>query len=53
MLGVLRASAGEMLKRLEKEGSIRRGEHKEALLTPAGRKRARRSSASTGSSSGS
>ena len=40
MLGVSRASAGEMLKRLEKEGLIRRGEHKEALLTPAGRKRA-------------
>jgi DtxR family Mn-dependent transcriptional regulator len=42
MLGVSRASAGEMLKRLEKEGLIRRGEHKEALLTPAGRKRAER-----------
>ena len=40
MLGVSRASAGEMLKRLEKEGLIRRGEHKEALLTAAGRKRA-------------
>jgi DtxR family transcriptional regulator, Mn-dependent transcriptional regulator len=40
MLGVSRASAGEMLKRLEKEGLVRRGEHKEALLTPAGRKRA-------------
>ena len=40
MLGVSRASAGEMLKRLEKEGLIRRGEHKEALLTPSGRKRA-------------
>ena len=42
MLGVSRASAGEMLKRLEKEGLIRRGEHKEALLTPSGRKRAER-----------
>jgi DtxR family Mn-dependent transcriptional regulator len=42
MLGVSRASAGEMLKRLEKEGLFRRGEHKEALLTPAGRKRAER-----------
>ena len=42
MLGVSRASAGEMLKRLEKEGLIRRGEHKEALLTPTGRKRAER-----------
>jgi DtxR family Mn-dependent transcriptional regulator len=40
MLGVSRASAGEMLKRLEKEGLVRRGEHKEALLTAAGRKRA-------------
>src|SRR5512133_3416915 len=40
MLGVSRASAGEMLKRLEGEGLIERGEHKEALLTPAGRKRA-------------
>jgi DtxR family Mn-dependent transcriptional regulator len=40
MLGVSRASAGEMLKRLEAEGLIERGEHKEALLTSAGRKRA-------------
>src|SRR5947208_10959097 len=40
MLGVSRASAGEMLKRLEAEGLIERGEHKEALLTPTGRKRA-------------
>ena len=40
MLGVSRASAGEMLKRLEKEGLVRRGEHKEALLTEKGRKRA-------------
>jgi len=30
MLGVSRASAGEMLKRLEGEGLIERGEHKEA-----------------------
>jgi DtxR family transcriptional regulator, Mn-dependent transcriptional regulator len=42
MLGVSRASAGEMLKRIEAEGLIERGEHKEALLTPAGRKRAER-----------
>ena len=42
MLGVSRASAGEMLKRLEGEGLIERGEHKEALLTPTGRKRAER-----------
>jgi DtxR family Mn-dependent transcriptional regulator len=40
MLGVSRASAGEMLKRLEREGLIRRGEHKEALLTAKGRARA-------------
>ena len=40
MLGVSRASAGEMLKRLEKEGLVRRGEHKEALLTEKGRERA-------------
>src|SRR5207249_11973301 len=40
MLGVSRASAGEMLKRLESEGLIERGEHKEALLTDSGRARA-------------
>jgi DtxR family transcriptional regulator, Mn-dependent transcriptional regulator len=40
MLGVSRASAGEMLKRLEKEGLVRRGENKEALLTKTGRTRA-------------
>jgi DtxR family transcriptional regulator, Mn-dependent transcriptional regulator len=42
MLGVSRASAGEMLKRLEREGLVRRGEHKEALLTKKGRARAER-----------
>src|SRR5580765_8924706 len=42
MLGVSRASAGEMLKRLEAEGFVERGEHKEAILTPAGTERARR-----------
>jgi DtxR family Mn-dependent transcriptional regulator len=42
MLGVSRASAGEMLKRLEADGLIERGEHKEALLTLDGRKRAER-----------
>src|SRR3569833_282059 len=42
MLGVSRASAGEMLKRLEAEGLVERGEHKEAILTPAGAERARR-----------
>src|SRR6266513_2791434 len=40
MLGVSRASAGEMLKRLEAEGLIERGEQKEALLTSSGRERA-------------
>jgi DtxR family Mn-dependent transcriptional regulator len=42
MLGVSRASAGEMLKRLEGEGLVERGEHKEAILTGAGRERAER-----------
>ncbi|TML31226.1 MAG: metal-dependent transcriptional regulator [Actinobacteria bacterium] len=42
MLGVSRASAGEMLKRLEVEGLVERGEHKEAILTPSGRERAER-----------
>jgi DtxR family Mn-dependent transcriptional regulator len=42
MLGVSRASAGDMLKRLEAEGLIERGEHKEALLTASGRARAER-----------
>src|SRR6478752_1721101 len=40
MLGVSRASAGEMLRRLEAEGLIERGKQKEALLTAAGRERA-------------
>ncbi len=42
MLGVSRASAGEMLKRLESEGLIERGEQKEAVLTASGRERAER-----------
>ena len=42
MLGISRASAGEMLKRLEAEGLIERGEQKEALLTDSGRARAER-----------
>ena len=42
MLGVSRASAGEMLKRLEGEGLIERGERKEALFTKSGRARAER-----------
>ena len=40
MLHVSRASAGEMLKRLEAEGLVERGERKEAILTPTGRERA-------------
>ncbi|HEY2220098.1 MAG TPA: metal-dependent transcriptional regulator [Gaiellaceae bacterium] len=42
MLHVSRASAGEMLKRLEAEGLIERGKRKEALLTESGRERAER-----------
>ncbi len=42
MLHVSRASAGEMLKRLESEGLIERGVRKEALLTERGRERAER-----------
>jgi DtxR family transcriptional regulator, Mn-dependent transcriptional regulator len=42
MLHVSRASAGEMLKRLEAEGLIERGARKEALLTAPGRVRAER-----------
>ena len=42
MLGVSRASAGEMLKRLEADGLVERGRHREALLTAKGRQRAER-----------
>jgi DtxR family transcriptional regulator, Mn-dependent transcriptional regulator len=42
MLGVSRASAGEMLKRLEADGLVERGRHKEAILTAKGRERAER-----------
>ena len=42
MLGVSRASAGEMLKRLESEGLVERGKRKEAILTEPGRERAER-----------
>src|SRR5881275_2602728 len=42
MLGVSRASAGEMLKRLEADGLVERGERKEAILTASGRERAER-----------
>jgi DtxR family Mn-dependent transcriptional regulator len=40
MLGVSRASAGEMLKRLEADGLVERGEQKEAILTSTGVERA-------------
>lgn len=42
MLGVSRASAGEMLKRLEADGLVARGAQKEAILTVAGIARAQR-----------
>jgi len=42
MLGVSRASAGEMLKRLEADGLVERGERKEAILTVSGRARGER-----------
>ncbi len=42
MLGVSRASAGEMLKRLEADGLVERGEQKEAILTELGTERANR-----------
>jgi DtxR family Mn-dependent transcriptional regulator len=42
MLGVSRASAGEMLKRLEVDGLVERGDRKEAILTKKGRERAER-----------
>jgi Mn-dependent DtxR family transcriptional regulator len=42
MLRVSRASAGEMLKRLEADGLVERGEQKEAILTEAGVVRAER-----------
>src|SRR4051812_9284493 len=42
MLGVSRASAGEMLKRLGADGLVERGEHKEAILTETGQARAER-----------
>jgi DtxR family Mn-dependent transcriptional regulator len=42
MLGISRASAGEMLKRLETEGLVERGEQKEAILTRSGIQRAER-----------
>ena len=41
MLGVSRASAGEMLKRLEADGLVERGDQKEAILTEAGIGRAK------------
>ena len=53
MLGVSRASAGEMLKRLEADGLVERGEQKEAILTPRAPSGRSASCASTGSSSAS
>ena len=52
MLGVSRASSGEMLKRLEAEGLIERGSRKEALLTRAVASGRSTSCGGTGSSSG-
>src|SRR3954471_11649123 len=40
MLRVSRASAGKMLKRREGDALVERGDHKEAILTDAGRRRA-------------
>jgi DtxR family transcriptional regulator, Mn-dependent transcriptional regulator len=42
MLGVSRAAAGEMLKRLEAEGLVERGDQKQAILTEPGRQAAER-----------
>jgi DtxR family Mn-dependent transcriptional regulator len=42
MLGVSRPTAGEMLKRLEADGLVERGEHKEVILTADGRAAAER-----------
>ena len=42
LLGVSRAASGEMLKRMEAEGLVTRGPSKEAVLTKAGLKRAKR-----------
>jgi DtxR family transcriptional regulator, Mn-dependent transcriptional regulator len=42
MLHVSRASAGEMLKRLEADGYVERGDQKEAILTEKGIERAER-----------
>lgn len=42
LLGVSRAAAGEMVKRLETDGLIERGQHKEIRFTDAGRAAAER-----------
>jgi len=42
MLGVSRVAAGEMLKRLEADGLVERGEQKQAILTESGRREAER-----------
>ncbi len=40
ILGVSRPAAGEMIGRLEQDGLVSRGERKEVLLTPSGRRAA-------------
>jgi len=40
LLGVSRAAVGEMLKRMEADGLLERGENREVSLTPAGTERA-------------
>lgn len=42
ILGITRSSAGAMLDRLEDAGYVRRGMHRDVLLTPAGRAEADR-----------
>jgi len=42
LLGVSRPAASEMVARLEEAGFVRRGSHKDVLLTPAGRRSADR-----------
>ena len=47
MLGVSRASVSEMMKRLENDGLVERGERKEAILTRPVRRRPSGSFAAT------
>ena len=42
MLGVSRPSVSEMMKKLEHDGLVERGERKEAILTPTGKEAAER-----------